>query len=425
MIKFLIKGLLRDPSRSIFPIIVIILGAFLTCLMEGYMNGAFSSIIDVNTRFSTGHVKVMSKGYAELINQKPNDLALLNVTELEKSLNQQFPNITWVKRIQFAGLLDIPDENRETKEQGPVIGMAVDFFDQSKKSDLAILNIQESLIRGRLPSSPNEMIMGDNLFKKLNLTLGDEATLLTTSADGASVAGNFIVVGTVSFGVQAMDQNMIMTDLAQMQYILNLYDSVGELFGFQKNYVFNDKETVLMEEQFRKQHVPTDEFSPILLSLRNQNMLAEMIDLSTSIMSIVITVFIILVSIVIWNTRLIANLRRYGEIGVRLAIGESKNQLVFAMIIEALVLGLVGGILGTILGAGAVYLLELYGLDISYATKGQSAMMMNDVLRGKLSIATFYVGFIPALIAPLLGTLMATIGIYRRQTATLFKELEV
>ena len=36
MIKFLIKGLLRDPSRSIFPIIVIILGAFLTCLMEGY-----------------------------------------------------------------------------------------------------------------------------------------------------------------------------------------------------------------------------------------------------------------------------------------------------------------------------------------------------------------------------------------------------
>ena len=106
----------------------------------------------------------MSKGYAELINQKPNDLALLNVTELEKSLNQQFPNITWVKRIQFAGLLDIPDENRETKEQGPVIGMAVDFFDQSKKSDLAILNIQESLIQGRLPSSPNEMIMGDNLF---------------------------------------------------------------------------------------------------------------------------------------------------------------------------------------------------------------------------------------------------------------------
>ena len=54
------------------------------------------------------------------------------MTELEKSLNQQFPNITWVKRIQFAGLLDIPDENRETKEQGPVIGMAADFLINQK-----------------------------------------------------------------------------------------------------------------------------------------------------------------------------------------------------------------------------------------------------------------------------------------------------
>ena len=127
------------------------------------------------------------------------------------------------------------------------------------------------------------------MFKKLNLTLGDEATLLTTSADGASVAGNFIVVGTVSFGVRngsKYDYDRFGTNAIYVE----LYDSVGELFGFQKNYVFNGG-TVLMEEQFRKQYVPTDEFSPILLSLRNQNMLAEMIDLSTSIMSIVIIVY--------------------------------------------------------------------------------------------------------------------------------------
>ena len=39
--------------------------------------------------------------------------------------------------------------------------------------------------------------------QQFNLSLGDEATLLTTSADGATVVSNFTVVGTLSFGIQA------------------------------------------------------------------------------------------------------------------------------------------------------------------------------------------------------------------------------
>ena len=327
MITFLIKGLFRDPSRSVFPIIIITLGAFLTCLLEGYITGAYNNMLDSNIRFSTGHVKVMTEGYSTLSHQSPNDLALLDVDELSKDLKKDFPAVTWTKRISFAGLLDIPDKNRETKAQGPVAGMAINLFDDTANSDLNRLKLNESLIQGRLPSSRAEIVISEYLFQQFNLSLGDEATLLTTSADGATVASNFTVVGTLSFGIQALDRSMIIADVAQMQYVLNMDNSVGELFGFLKNDIFDDQKTLVIEEAFKKANPIIDEFSPVMLSLRNQNMLAEMIDMGKSITTIVIVVFVLLVTIVIWNTRLIANLRRYGEIGVRLAIGESKKRL--------------------------------------------------------------------------------------------------
>lgn len=425
MIRFLLKGLLRDSSRSLFPVIIIALGAFLTCLMEGYLTGAYSSMLDKNAKFLTGHVKVMSKGYEEISHQSPNDLALLEVDTLINTLKNDFPTVHWAKRIKFSGLLDIPNEERETRAQGPVTGMAIDLFDFSAESDIKRLALNTSLRSGRLPTKQNEMLLGEYMFNQFQLGLGDEVTLLTTSADGVSVASNFFVVGTLSFGIQSLDRLMMIADLKHMQYLLNMDNSVGEILGFLKNNSFDDDQTVQMEQFFKEKSPAKDDFSPVLRSLRHQNMLADMIDLGNKVTSIVIVVFILLVTIVIWNTRLIANLRRYGEIGLRLAIGESKKKLIYSMLIEAILLGVMGGVLGTFFGCIAVYFLERYGINIAYATQGQTSMVISDVIRGKLSLTTCYIGFVPALVAPVLGTTLATIGILKRQTATLFKELEV
>ncbi|HQV38954.1 MAG TPA: hypothetical protein PLS92_03680, partial [Flavobacteriales bacterium] len=64
MIKFLFKGILRDKSRSLLPIIIILLGVTLTLLLSGFLRGMMGDIVDQNARFDTGHVKVMTKAYA-------------------------------------------------------------------------------------------------------------------------------------------------------------------------------------------------------------------------------------------------------------------------------------------------------------------------------------------------------------------------
>ena len=61
MIKFLIKGILRDPSKSIIPISVITIGVMVTVLVSGLVKGILSDVVNKNANLDTGHLKIMTK----------------------------------------------------------------------------------------------------------------------------------------------------------------------------------------------------------------------------------------------------------------------------------------------------------------------------------------------------------------------------
>ena len=120
MIHFLFKGLLRDRNRSILPILVVTAGVTLTVFAYCYINGILGDMIEFSAKYTSGHVKIMTRAYAENKNQVPNDLALIEVNDLLSNLHKDYPAMEFVQRINFGGLLDAPDENGETKEQGIV-----------------------------------------------------------------------------------------------------------------------------------------------------------------------------------------------------------------------------------------------------------------------------------------------------------------
>lgn len=422
MKHFLFLGLIRDHSRSLFPLIVTAMGVFITVFLYSFVKGEISDIISINSRFYTGHVKVITRAYEHHLQQAPNDLALLEVHELTKKLEQDFPDIEWAPRIKFGGLLDIPDEQGETLEQAPVSGLAVKI--DNSRSEVTRLDLDDALVRGRLPRKPFEMLVSDELAQKLQVKLNEPATLISSTMYGGMAMHNYTIVGTLHFGVQAMDRSAVITDIDDTRVTLNMDNATGELLGFFKDGRYTEKRADAVQQQFNREFTSQDEFSPTLLKLSEQNDLGTILKMVDYMSGIIVGVFVFVMSIVLWNTGLMGTLRRYGEYGVRLAIGESKSHLYGTMIIEFLIIGFFGSLVGTLLGLAVSFYMQVHGVNIGDMMQ-DSAMLIPDVIRARVTITSYYIGFLPGFLASTLGAGIAGLGIFKRETAQLFKELEV
>ncbi|MFA7711262.1 MAG: FtsX-like permease family protein [Candidatus Neomarinimicrobiota bacterium] len=423
MIKFIIKGLLRDHHRSLFPVIMVTIGVFITVFYHAFMSGILTDMVDSTARFSSGHVKIMSRAYAENEDQVPNDMALTGVDEIVANLKTEYPDLTWVKRIKFGGLLDIPDENGETRAQGTVAGMGVDLLSPGS-TEISTLNIAKAVVSGRMPEEPGEILISVELAKRLEIALGDYATLLSSGMFGSMAIYNFRVVGTLKFGIPMMDRGAMIADIRDIQQALNMEDAAGEILGYLPNWVYDDEVCAEIVNQFNARYADdTSEFSPLMGKLKETSGLTDYLTMANNMASTIAFIFVIVMSVVLWNSGLLGGLRRYGEVGVRLAIGEHKGHIYRSLLAESVAIGIVGTIIGTGLGLAAAYWMQTKGLDFSSAMKNIN-MMIPLVFRARITSTTYYIGFFPGIIATALGTALAGIGIYRRQTASLFKELE-
>ncbi|CAL2106708.1 putative ABC transport system permease protein [Tenacibaculum sp. 190524A02b] len=424
MIQFFLKGIIRDKGRSVLPITIIASGVALTILLSGYIRGVMGDMVEQNANFDTGHVKVMTRAYAKERQQLPNDLAILEVDSLKGILQNKYSTITWVERIKFGGLIDVPDENGETLKQGPISGLAIELNTENP-TEINRLHIKKSIVKGALPVNKGEILMGNALFERLALKIGDKVTYLGTTMNGSMTSHNFIVAGTLHFGNSVMDNSSVLIDINEAQLMLDMENASSELLGYFNNAVYDDANATNIAASFNANYKQSkDEFAPLMETLKNQNNLAAYIDYTDVYASLFIMLFVIAMSVVLWNTGLLGGLRRFQEFGVRLALGESKTHIYKSLLIEAFLIGIIGSFIGTISGIAMTVYLQIYGIDITPYLK-RTSMMMPSIVRAKFTTDLLYIGFIPGVLAIMLGNILSGLVIYKRKTAELFKELEV
>ena len=424
MIKFIIKGILRDKSRSLLPVIVVALGVFLTVFMSGFLKGVFTDMTDMNAKFTTGHVKILTRAFAENENQVPNDLALVDVDKWIAQLQNDYPEMEWVERIHTGGLLDVPDENGETRAQGQAVGTAIDLLSPGT-NEVERMNIPKSHVKGTVPKKPGEALISDDFAERFDVNLGDDVTLFGSTMNGSMAFKTFKVSGTLRFGNSILDRGAIFMDITDAQEALDMEDAASEILGYFKDGVYDDLKAQEVQKSFNSKYsIPDDEFSPQMGRLVEQEGLGEYIAMADNISAIMVFVLVFALSIVLWNTGLLGGLRRYSEFGVRLALGEEKKHIFKTTIYEAIFIGIIGSIVGTILGLAAAYYMQQVGWDVSGLVKN-IGMMLPSIYRAQVTPELFYIGFIPGVLATGLGHALAGFAIYKRKTSQLFHELEV
>lgn len=422
MIRFLLNGLLRDKSRSLLPIIVVSLGVMITVFLQSYMGGLFNDSIETTAKFSSGHVKVMTEAYKENLTQMPNDYAMLDIKIVMKKLKKTYPDMTWTDRIQFGGLLDAPDIAGKTRSQGNVMGIGIHLL--GNQDEINRMDLKSKLFSGRFPVKSGEIMITNDLFKKMNLKLGDRVTLISNTMYGDMAMYNFVVCGTIHFGTQVLDKGMVVADIDDVRVALNMENAAGEVLGFFTDSNYDNSRAKKLAAEFNTANTQKDDqFSLSMAPMSGIGGMDFMIAYSENAQYIIIFIFVFAMSIVLWNAGLVGGLRRYGEFGLRLAIGENKHEIYRSLVGEALLVGLIGSFIGTAIGLLWAWPLQVYGIDARNMMRN-SNMMMPSIIRAQISATTYYIGFVPGVISTVIGAMLAGIGVYKRQTANLFKELE-
>ena len=136
----------------------------------------------------------------------------------------------------------------------------------------------------------------------MDVGVNSKVTLLSTSSSGAMAVQNFIISGTVEFGITAMDRVAIIADVSDVQYALEMPNGAGEILGYSKDMFYNSKTADKMAAEFNKRYSkPDDKYSPIMLTLEDQNGLREYLHYVDVVIFFIIGVFLIAMSAVLLN----------------------------------------------------------------------------------------------------------------------------
>ncbi len=431
MIVFLFRGILRDKSRFLFPFLVVSIGVALVVALVGFMEGVFMGMIDMTAKLNAGHLRLVNKPFYDEEHLYPLDRALAAQKETRLWLKKNSTsNIEWSPRIRWGALLDVPDLNGNTRSQTPVIGMALDLKSKNS-SEVRRLNLKKSLIKGQLPQESNEMLMGNLLARDLDVALGQPVTIIGQSFDGGLVADNYLVVGLIRFGVTAMDKKMVLIDLADAQGTFYMENMVTDWLGylpssFSFDHYIKAKKSINSNLNTWMRSPPkgwAKDDHPIAISILDQQNMGSMVKTFTVIKSSVVGIFTFLMMLVLWNAGVLSGIHRYGEMGLRLAFGEPHWKLIFTLGIEGLFIGILGSIIGCFFGGSFAWYLQEVGLNMG-DTFAKSGLMINDVVRARLTIDGFIQGILPGIFASVAGTLVASFAIFKRSEANLFRELE-
>jgi putative ABC transport system permease protein len=431
MIRWLLTGILRDKTRSLFPFLVVTAGVGLIIALIGFLEGVFMGMIDMTAHLDTGHLRLVNRPFYEEEHLNPIDRALSGQSAFAAWLKQNSsPEIEWTPRIRWGAIIDVPDAQGETRAQTVALGIAVDLT-SPHSPEWQRLALEKSLVRGGLPTRPHEILVGWLLAKDLKLQPGDTVTLIGQTFDGGLAVDNYRVSGLIRFGIFAMDKKMVISRLEDAQFTFYMEDKVTDWLGFFPRRVpFDNYQTHARDigERLKtlKAQSPAGwahDDDPMLLSVSDQRNIAEIYDKYLLVRRIIVSVFTLILSLVLWNAGLLNGIHRYGEMGLRLALGETQGGVVFSFACEAFLIGVFGTAAGSLLGGGVVYYLQEVGVNMgdSFA---QTGLMLSDVVRGRLTAEAFIYGAVPGLTASVLGALVANVAVFRRSEANLFRELE-
>lgn len=344
------RNLWRNRRRTGIQLVAIIGGMFLAVFYNNFVGGFSVNTLDGGVRSGSGHIGFYHERYLEnreVSETVPAD-ALLPKIEQDPDVSAVYP------RLHVAGLL------RSSRDTRPAAAMGLDF---AREGDGNPMLNSKNLVAGHMPTTPNGIVIGQDLAKELKVKVGKKVVWVTQDVHGEIVSRLFRVSGILNTHVKALDASLI---LAHRESVADLIGRPGSAHEIAVMLKSPDRISAAMPH-LQAMATSTDGSTRAYTWEDAMPSLAGIIEAGNAKEGFIVAILFVLVAVGTMNTMLMSVMERTREFGMIRAMGVSKGAIRLMVLVEGLVLGLIG----SVLGVGLAFLLNLHtsttGIDLTKA----------------------------------------------------------
>ena len=400
-VKMAWRNIWRNTRRTILTICAIAFASLLLVFMLSFQFGSYETMINTSVKIQTGHLQILAQNYHEkknirLVVPNPQDIAgILGV----------IPNI---QAYTFRGqAFSLVSSNERT------YGVAVTGIDPQREGAVSRL---KSLIRqGKFLSSEDteQALLGRLLARNLQVTIGDELTLLGQGRDGSIAAAIVKVKGIFSSGIDEFDRASMHIPLRTFQEVYAMQGAVHEVVVIANSLRDVDEIKRVIEKNLQSlktnETLTTMDWNELMPGLRQS---IEM-DLVSGLIFYLLLVLVVAFSIL--NTFLMAIFERTREFGVLMAIGTTPGRLTKILLIESMTMTLIGILAGIAAGSLITLYFQSHGIDFSGASELLSQFGITGRMYPKLSLLSAVSGPLAVMIITFLAALYPALKVRKMQ----------
>ena len=349
------RNLGRNPKRTFITALGLAAGYFAVIFMVGFADGLKVEMIDNGTGLMTGQIQIHSPRY------RP-DRSLYETiggragADFEAVIRTAVRDPTVVgaaPRVYGAGLLSSGQSTRG----GMLMGIDLD-------REPGVSRLMNSLSQGRAPApAANELMIGTEMARRLELQVGNEVILVAPAADGSMGNDIFQVCGLYRTGMADLDGAFALVPIRSLQRLLAL--DPGRIHEI----ALSTADPWLAPEAGRRLVAGLPPLGVELEVLDWTRLRPEMLEyalLMDSWYSIVVLIVFAFALFGVANTMLMSTFERRREFSVMLALGARPHQILLTVVSEATALGWISLALGVAVTFPLIAWWHHYPIDLSW-----------------------------------------------------------
>jgi putative ABC transport system permease protein len=390
LLKLAFLNVGRNPRRSFITVAAVGVGLAALIFLWGFSDGTTEQQRQNVIRLFTGHLQLHAAGFQD--NFAPEKIISDRPAVLEKIKSHPLVE-AFSERIKCEALIGTTENSR---------GILLIGMDPSKEP--TVTDLKANITQGEFLTGgkDREVLLGEDLAKKLSVTLGNKVVILTQAADGTMAGYAYYVKGIFKTGSEQVDEFTAYISLSAGRELLSLEEESHE-------FVIRLRERAAIEPFLAdlKGKLAADQYEfhtwdQIVPEVEQWVIWSEAV-----IRTILMTVMIV-IGVGIMNTVLMSVFERTRELGVMMAVGTSPRQIGSLILLETFILEAIGIVLGLAGGYAAVFYfskagIKFHGVENAFAASFMSTTVYTQVQTFHvvqsiitLLVMTTFIGLYPA-----------------------------